>query len=182
MAKSTSDRFIEKAFSEGYYATEGGKVFDSNRREVKTSSNTGGHLKTTLYFPDLGINKGSCPVLIHRMVVYFFKGDELFQHRLVRHLNGDPTDNRIANLKLGNHSENRADIDPDVIRRNSKKNAHLLVGRNRKLSDEDVIAMREVRRVNGTPYKKLAEIFGVTTMTAHRACAGKSWSNIEEEE
>ncbi len=180
--KSLSDRFTEEAFRRGYYADKDGSVFKPNGKPVSTSYCAGGHLKTTLYFPEVGGSRGCCPVLVHRMVVYQFYGDELFEHRLVRHLNSVPDDNRVENLALGNHRENRADVDPSLISKHAKKHAHLLVGRNRKLSDDDIIKMRKVREEEGIPYKELGQMFGVTTMTAHRACNGKAWNNIKEED
>ncbi len=179
--KSLSDRFIEKAFSEGYYATEDGKVFSNLGVELKTSSSKSGHLRTTLYVD--GLNKrGSCSVLVHRMVMYHFAGDELFEHYLVRHLNDIPWDNRIENLKLGSAKDNRADIGFERLSEIAKKHAPDFVARMRKLSDDDIRKMRKVRKEKGTPYKKLGEMFGVTTMTAHRACNGKAWNNIKEED
>lgn len=48
------------------------------------------------------------PVLVHRAVLMAFKGEpEPGQEG--RHLNGDPTDNRLANLAWGTHLENEAD-------------------------------------------------------------------------
>lgn len=45
-----------------------------------------------------------------------------------------------------------------------------------KLTASQVTEMRRLRSEFGTPYWKLAEMFGVVTMTAQRACVGTSWS------
>src|SRR5262245_30696055 len=45
-------------------------------------------------------------VPVHRLVALTYYGQPGRGQTLVRHLNGDPTDNRAANLKWGTHVEN----------------------------------------------------------------------------
>lgn len=45
-----------------------------------------------------------------------------------------------------------------------------------RLTAEQVREMRRIRAANGTSYRLLGEMFGVTTMTAHRAVTGRSWN------
>lgn len=49
-----------------------------------------------------------------------------------------------------------------------------------KLSEQDVIRMRKLRDSTGLAFNKIAKKFGVTTMTAWRACNGQCWGHIEE--
>lgn len=44
-----------------------------------------------------------------------------------------------------------------------------------KLTNESVFSLRKMRNETGISFKRLAEIFGVSTMTAYRACVGQSW-------
>src|SRR5581483_2532675 len=44
-----------------------------------------------------------------------------------------------------------------------------------KLTAADVAEMKRIRAETGMPYWKLAQMFGVVTMTAQRACVGTSW-------
>lgn len=45
----------------------------------------------------------------HSAVLKAFTGEEISSGQEVRHLNGDPTDNRLINLKIGTKSENTFD-------------------------------------------------------------------------
>lgn len=46
---------------------------------------------------------------------------------------------------------------------------------NSRLSPETVKAMRLMREQTGAPYSKIAEQFGVSLTTAHKAVTGRSW-------
>jgi hypothetical protein len=89
-----------------------------------------------------------------------------------RHLDGDPTNNDVLNLRWGTPRDNAAD-----------KAAHgtQTAGEScgtAKLTAEAVRSMRAERAANGTPYKAIAAAHGVTTMTAYRAITGQCWSTI----
>lgn len=176
--KSQSDYAIVKAVEQGYTADEDGNIYTPYGKLMSNRSRKrAGHLSITLRLE--GFNeRGFQAVLAHRFIAYYFYGDDLFKHQCVRHLNDVPHDNRLKNLALGTFKENRADIPREKISGPAKKHAHKLVARCRKLSDEDVIALRKEREENSTPYYKIAAMFGVTTMTAHRACNGAAWKNI----
>lgn len=47
---------------------------------------------------------------VHRLVLEAFVGQPPFEGAETRHINGDPTDNRLANLRWGTHAENMADM------------------------------------------------------------------------
>lgn len=48
-----------------------------------------------------------------------------------------------------------------------------------KLTDELVQEIRRERHDQRTPYYKLAERLGVSTMTIYRACVGQAWAHID---
>lgn len=173
-----SDRFILAAKEHGYTASKDGGMFRPDGKEVKgTPLRSSGHLRVTVYVPSLNA-RGFASILKHRFIAYFFLGEDALRSPLIRHLNDTPTDNRIENLVPGTSKENRADVPREKISAPAKLHAHKLVSRSRKLSDPDVLHMRAIRLAQGLSYQKLAELFGVTAMTAHRAVNFQSWSNI----
>jgi hypothetical protein len=172
-----SDLALVLAVDKGYTADVDGNIYSpvgvklSNR-----SSKKQGHLSVSL-----AVNVGghrSKSVLAHRFVAYFFYRDELFKHQCVRHLNDIPNDNRLSNLALGSFKENRADIPSEKLSAIAKNNAHLLVERSRKLTDEDVKQLRELHKSSNKSYASLAKDFNVSAMTAYRAINKQSWSDL----
>jgi hypothetical protein len=176
--KSQSDHFIVSCVKRGYYATPDGRVFDWKCKEiVGTPLPAYGHLRMTVYADGVA-ERSWGSVLKHRFIAYFFLGDEIFNHRLIRHLNGVPTDNRIENLKPGSYEENRADIPFEKISGPAKKNAHIMIERNRKISNDEILEMRSIYKAGGISYKSLAELYDISTMTAYRAVVKQSWKDV----
>lgn len=178
---SLSDKFLIAAKSYGYTANKDGDVFSPTGKKLSNRSvKKHGHISITLRVP--GVNdRGFQSVLAHRFVAYFFHGDEIFKHQCVRHLDDVPARNVAVNLMPGSTKENRADIPREVLSANALKNAHLLVARSRKLSDQDILAMRMERESSGAPYKDIAEAYGVSAMTAYRAINKQSWKEVSNE-
>lgn len=177
---SLSDRMIISAKETGYTANHLGKIFKPNGKEVRgTPLKHAGHLRVTLY--STGVNNcGYCSVLKHRFIAYFFLGLTALQSELIRHLNDDPQDNRIENLKAGTYKENRADIPREKISGPAKIHAYKLIERARKLTDKDIFEIRKIRETQKLPYYKIAPLFNISTMTAFRAANKISWSSLNE--
>lgn len=107
---------------------------------------------------------------IHRLICAAFHGPQPSQDHEVRHLNGDHLDNRAANLAWGTKHENEAD---------RKRHGTTAVGERNpqaKLTLRAVEEMRACREGEAISYAKIAERFGVSTMTAYRAITGESWN------
>jgi len=87
---------------------------------------------------------------------------------VVRHLNGNSTDDKVENLKWGTQKENVAD---------AKKHGTLTRGErisNSKLTDENVA---EIRR-SKMPIAAIAENFGVHITTIYKAIKGRTWAHV----
>ena len=172
---SLSDKAIVMAYAIGYYATESGEIISPRGKVLRGGTTKQGYLTfTPAAYPD---GKRTC-VLQHRFVAYCKFGPAVFANECVRHANDTPTDNRWANLLLGTHKQNAQDMPPEKRRQRSSGAGERIVELNRKLSPDSVRQMRQMRESNNTPYKKLAAMFGVTTMTAHRAVNKQSWSSL----
>jgi hypothetical protein len=106
---------------------------------------------------------------VHRLVLFAFGAPERCGGRCARHLNGDPTDNRIQNLAWGTHRQNEAD-----------KKLHGTVARGEShgkttLTERDVRAIRKKHRPHKHGYKRLAKEFGVDQTTIMNIIKGKTW-------
>ena len=79
-------------------------------------------------------------------------------------------------LWIGSQGDNFRDMVAKGRRRVGRARGE--VNWNARLSDDDVRTMRAIRREKHLSYRKIAQQFGVTTMTAFRACERQSWTHI----
>ena len=108
---------------------------------------------------------------MHRLVLDAFIGPCPPGHE-ASHLNGDPSDNRLANLTWESRPEN-----------NRRKHEHgtAPVGEANpaaKFTAEQVRAIREVGRA--LPQRLLARVCGTTQPVISNILGGKSWSHLDE--
>lgn len=119
------------------------------------------------HFPDFNF--------AHRLSYFLKNGD--FDRRLkILHRCDNPPCVEADHLWVGTQVENVADM---VSK--GRQRGGCLRGENSglsKLTDDEVIAMRELRSSTGISYRAIAEQFSVSTMTAYRACVGQSWSHL----
>lgn len=101
---------------------------------------------------------------VHRMVMETFVGP-CPEGSEVSHLNGDNSDNRLANLRYESRKENHARKVEHQTDYNGARNPAA------KLTDQQV---REIR-ASKAPETALAKIYGVTRATIGRARRGDSW-------
>lgn len=117
---------------------------------------------------------------VHRLVCFAFVG-EGGHGQEVCHINGDPRDNRAANLRWGTRSENVQDAirhgthrhgtpPPETMSRGS---AHYFA----KLTESLVREARQ-RHAAGESGRSLAAVFGVTSANMSAALRGKTWSHV----
>jgi len=111
---------------------------------------------------------------VHDLVLTAFVGPRPVGAEACHFPNRDPADCRLVNLRWDTRKNNHADKRAHGTDNRGERNL------NAKLSERDVIRMRKLRYRTGLAFNKLADKFGVTTMTAWRACNGQCWSHIEE--
>ena len=96
-----------KGYDDGYLATRCGQVISLRYRKVKYMKpgvSHHGYLHVNLWK-----NGKSRSCKIHQLVLEAF-GFYRAEGQVCRHLNGEPTDNRLENLKWGTRKENGKDM------------------------------------------------------------------------
>ena len=97
-------------------------------------------------------------VFVHKLQAFQKFGDRLFQADvLVRHKNGDETDNSWKNIIIGTQQDNMFDREAEVRRAHAVRAASHL----RKYSEKKVAKIRKARE-DGLTYSQLTAKFGVS--------------------
>lgn len=102
---------------------------------------------------------------VHALVMLAFVGPPPTGHE-VRHLNGDPADNRLENLCYGTRGENTRD-----------KKWHAGT-RATKLWPEDVVRLKQSLRDGGESMQKIANRHGVSRSLVHAIAHGKVHADV----
>jgi hypothetical protein len=117
-----------------------------------------------------GIHKS---ITVHRLVATAFLGPRPAGLE-VRHLNGDPTDCRLANLAYGTPAENGQ----DRVRHGTVARFPGAAHGRAKLTEANV---REIRRrhVAGESPGRLAAVFGVGRTTIRHIICRETWTHVQ---
>jgi len=141
------DRIERQAHSRGYYVNDGGELMSFSGKRMNPHTGTTGYR----YFK---MSKHGKRCSVHRLQAYQKFGDSLYDTGIVvRHLDGNPLNNRPENINIGTQSQNMMDR-PQHIR---MSHALLATSKARKYNREEVKA-----HFNGS-YKKTMEYFGITS-------------------
>lgn len=145
----------------GYWAYADGQI--ERRRLLKGSVNVNRYLQVNLYPRKTG---STGP--IHRFIALAFLGPRPSGY-VIRHLDGNPLNNRVSNLAYGTQAENTAD---------SMRHGTFALGSQRvqsKLTDDDV---REIRSSNLSG-DELALKYGVVKSIISRVKQGSIWRHVK---
>ena len=132
----------------------------SKPRILKTRAHLGGYYLVRLY----DANGDWVDRTIHSLVAEAFLG-ELPDGMYVLHVDGDCTNNSLENLRYGTPLENQRD-----------RIAHGTYGM--KLNVRKVRIIRGLHKC-GFTYKRLSEIFTVSTTAISRVCRRQTWANVD---
>lgn len=106
----------------------------------------------------------------HRLVYAWFYG-HIAAGVVIRHLNGDPHDNRPANLAAGSYADNAADTVRHGRTTRGERDSQAV------LTDSEVVEIR-TRYANGERQRALAAEFGVDQSNISCIVTRRSWRHI----
>ena len=142
-----------------YEVSDQGRVRSINKLLV-LSSVSGGYKGVSL-----GKNNSK---LVHRLVALAFIGAPPAGKRLVLHGNGDRVDNRLTNLRYGDHNDNAAD---------AKLHGTQVKGDRQHAAKLTTEQVQEIRASNDA-YLVLAKKFAVTSACISAVVKRKNWRHV----
>jgi hypothetical protein len=120
-----------------------------------------------------GISFRSKPInksfLIHRLVASHFLKKPSKQHKFVIHLNYKRNDNYYKNLKWATLQE----------RATHQRNNPNYTNTNTKLTEKQVLTIKQKLSLGKTTLKQIALKFGISDMQVHRIKTGENWGSIK---
>lgn len=173
--QSTSTRhLLPLSQAPDYYVTVDGRVFtdrvstrhrNGGLREVKQSTSAAGYRYIRAV-----VGGRATALFIHRVMAAMFLPPPAEGQNVVRHLDGNPANNEIANLAWGTQADNMADCIRHGRTLKGIKNP------NAKLTAKRVVLVRGLNE-EGFSQRAIAAFFGVSPKAVERACNGETWAN-----
>lgn len=124
------------------------------------------HLGVGIHYPC-----GQKKRFVHRLVFESFSG-EIPVEMVVRHYDGDPTNNRLSNLVLGTYKDNSADAARHGTQSAGERHGAA------KLTAAQVSDIRARYSAGGVSQRELAREYGVTRYPICAIVAGKTWKDV----
>lgn len=137
----------EYSFRKGYKVSPDGGVIGVRGKPLVLYE-SGGYQKFS--FRHQGVRT---VVAVHALAAYQKFGDQVHECEHIRHLDGNPLNNKLENIGLGSQSDNRLDVDPAVRRRTAIQASQSLLRPDWEQVDK--------ARASGASYKQLEQKFGV---------------------
>lgn len=159
---------------EGYGATADGRIITYRRPGywgkpslVSQQTTMSGHRKVTIRVDNTPVTR-----TVHQFVIAAWRGPSPGPGYVIRHLNGDPADNRIENLSWGTRRENAL----DAVRHGTHPSGerHPIA----KLT-EDQVRDAKRRMAYGESGNALAKELGVSRQAMYNIRNGKTWAHVE---
>ena len=143
---------IKIASEKGYVVDDNGSVFyNGKQRKLRFKSKN-----QKYYCFTARINCTTTRIEVHRLQAFQKYGSKIFEDGIVvRHLNGDSTDNSIANIEIGSYQDNSL----DVPQKRRIEHAQYMAGFTQKYNHDEVYEFYQKTH----SYKKTMERFGITS-------------------
>ncbi len=132
-------------------------------QRLRLTVRASGHLKVSL-------GKETRTKSVHRLVLESFVGP-CPEGMECRHLNGDPSDNRLSNLRWGTHRENMLDSVRHGTRATGSRNG------NSRLHEDAVREIRSAYATGKITQRALALQHGVSQKTIFNIVKEKQWQS-----
>jgi len=154
---------------EGYFASWQGDIFSSKKGVLKKLKS----YREPPSYPRVSLcrNGEIIGYNVHTLVALTFLGERPPHKDLVRHLDGNPSNNAVSNLAYGTYAENEAD--KEVHGRRLR--GHAVAGS--KLTEDDVLQIRHLY-MDGYSQNAIAETFGLNPTTVFRVIHGELWTHL----
>lgn len=153
------ERIEVYAYRLGFRVSRNGDLISFTERKRQCSLHPSGYkcISLRVKVEDKSVYK---LLFVHRLQAYQKFGELLFKPGIVvRHLNGNPTDNSFDNIEIGTESDNRMDI-PKEKRIEQARNASMM---SPKRYSRDKISMIKADRASGMSYNKLMKKYGISS-------------------
>ena len=166
-----NDAMLE-GYRRGYYVTEDGVLINPRGSAAGGRPNMQGYLESANI--DVPGYTGQRRFRVHRLAAFQWFGCAIFRTGVeVRHLDGNPLNNRRDNIALGSHSENMMDQPVEVRRARATHAASYL----RALSAEQAQQLIDDRS-SGMTYAELMKKYGVAKGTVSHIVNGKTYPEL----
>ena len=101
-------RLEKLAHERGYRVSDEGIVSSTKKENI-------GCMRNGYHFLTIKVDGKCRNVRSHRLIAYQKYGDKIYEPgTVVRHLDGDSTNNHVSNIGIGTHSDNMMDISKEV--------------------------------------------------------------------
>jgi hypothetical protein len=162
---SKQEEITRRSAERGYYVDKKGEVYNSNYLKLSLSKSGKGYLSFNIR---LNSGENSTRSFVHRLQAFQKFGEEIFKEGIVvRHLNGDSTDNSYDNIAIGTQSDNVLDVPKENRIKNSsnanKKYDHKAILKDR----EDGLSFSEIMAKHGISSKGTVSFIIKQSLEAH---------------
>lgn len=164
--KLTANEWLVIAKGKGYKAMQDGSVVGLKGQKLKLAPQSRGYLVFSVNH-----NGKIRAIPVHRFVAYWKYGDALFEAECVRHLDGNPHNNKFENIAIGSIRDNYFDMS-EVERR------EIYEGRGR-FGEDDIDKMIKMRG-EGFLLKEIGEEFGISYSMAGMILRGDCYKEYHK--